>query len=230
MCPDGSLASIHGCPQRQQARPKIPRGATACGAGYCSAGMRCSSKGKCIANDAVECGDSVCSAGNQCTKDGCLPQGASLCGSGYCSAGLTCVRDQCALVQKQPSAFVRILSGLGDWSSSQGIKVSGNQTVSSVLQQRDLKVAPSAFRVEKLLSDPYSTANPVLPSQGASSSDPFARSVNTPSVQAQTPTASSTPSQGIQTPQNTSGGCGPGMREASRGNFIYCELWSPSPP
>src|SRR5258706_13020189 len=55
-CPDGSYAGLYtGCP-RQAPQTQIPAGNVRCGSGYCSAGTKCGSGGKCLPANVVDCG------------------------------------------------------------------------------------------------------------------------------------------------------------------------------
>lgn len=92
MCPDGSYASIYGCPQHARPQPSgIP-----CGNGYCPFGTSCSRSGNsCLQPGSVDCGSHACAAGEKCSRGGgCVAANAQQCGNGYCSPGLICTRAQ----------------------------------------------------------------------------------------------------------------------------------------
>jgi hypothetical protein len=220
-------------PTYHEPEPEIPPGSTKCGSGFCQPGTKCFRNNTCIASDAVECGNFFCPAGDRCSRSGCLPQGAVACGSGYCTVGLSCVNNQC--VSKQQSGIrswlAKFLFGVGTSQSSQALAISGNQTLTSLVQQRNVQMTPTPYGVEKMLNDPYSS-KPVSASQlPVTSGDPFHPAGS--AAQAQQPaTSPTTPAVGPaqSSPAGTStNNCGPGMRMMTRGTFTYCELWSPGP-
>jgi hypothetical protein len=77
-CPDGSYASIYGCPSHSA--PAVPSDRVYCSdtGGSCSLGQTC-------------CGTQCCNAGNFCSRFGCVPQGVADCGSYWCHPGQTCM-------------------------------------------------------------------------------------------------------------------------------------------
>jgi hypothetical protein len=112
-CPDGSYAGLYtGCRQQQRTRPQIPLGSTRCGTGYCPAGKKCGSDGKCLPEDAVDCGPQskiYCNAGSKCSRDGkrCLALDEVDCGSFFCKAGTTCgSAGKCIQHEANPNPFL----------------------------------------------------------------------------------------------------------------------------
>jgi hypothetical protein len=228
-CPDGSYAGMYtGCPQQAAPSPSIPPGSVRCGSGFCPAGTKCSRQTRCIALDAVDCGSFVCPASNQCTRRGCLPPGAVTCGQGFCNAGLQCENGQCVALgrPRTQSQLMRLLTGLGTSQSSQALAISGKQTIASAVQQRNVQLAPSAYGIERLISDPY-RGQPVSPSQLPR--PPATKDLFWPNIpHAQTPqknpmTTPLPPHQGGVASSTV--GCGSGFREVTKGSFSYCELW-----
>lgn len=247
-CPDGSYAGLYsGCSQHRSQQPQIPPGSTRCGAGYCQAGTKCARNGTCIVSDAVDCGRFACPAGNRCTRNGCLPLGAASCGSGYCNAGLSCVNNQCVPEQKSSnSSLLMKFFGVGSYLSSYAPNIASNQSLSSVVQQRNVQTLPTSYGTEKLFNDPYA-GQPVPASQlRQPSADPFgthpiaSQSPQQPAVKPAVPAAQTGQQQStvrpsapaMQTEQPTvvpANPCGAGHRTLRRGSFEYCEIWIPKP-
>jgi hypothetical protein len=229
-------------------QPQIPPGSTRCGTAYCQAGTKCARNGSCIASDAVDCGKFACSAGNTCTRDGCRPLGAVACGSGYCNAGLSCVSNQCVAPQQAASGnfLMRYFSSLGSPISSRAPNITGNQSLSSAVQQRNVQTMPTPYGLEKLLNDPY-VGKPMpasqlpRPSVDLFGSHPIeSQSPQQPTVRPAAPavqTGQQQPTNGpaapaAQTAQPTTeitNTCGAGHRTMRRGTFVYCEIWIPKP-
>ena len=248
-CPDGSFAGLYsGCRQQARPEPQIPPGSTQCGNAYCQAGTKCARNGTCIASDAVDCGTSVCPAGNKCTRNGCQPLGAVACGSGYCSAGLSCVNNQCVSPQQSASRsfLMKYLFGFGSSQSSQALKIAGNQSLSSLVQQRNVQTLPTPYGIEKLLNDPY-VGKPMpasqlpQPSVDLFGTHPIAsQSPRQPTVRPQAPAvtgqqqptvmpAAPVVQTGQQNAATSTNRCGAGYRTLTRGTFEYCEIWIPKP-
>jgi hypothetical protein len=123
-CPDGSYASIYGCPSSgpsyQQPQPEVgdhcpngntcpvgyycsriadactPNGKVDCGDYNCEPGQHCASGHRaCLSPTDVDCGHYSCSGGNKCSSAGCIPHDAKDCGNkSYCGASLKCSRDR----------------------------------------------------------------------------------------------------------------------------------------
>lgn len=264
-CPDGSFAGLNsGCQQQNRQQTQIPPGSTRCGAGYCQAGTKCARNGTCIMSDAVDCGRFACPSGNKCTRNGCLPIGAAPCGSGYCTAGLSCVKNQC--VPEQPSSnsslLMKFFVGGGGYLSSYAPKITGDQSLSSAVQQRNVQTLPTSYGIEKLFNDPYvgkpvpaselpkpsvdvfgthpmakqspwqSTVKPAAPAEQSGQQQPTAKPAP-PAVQtgAQQPTTqpASSAKQNEQPTVVPTNPCGAGHRTLRRGDFEYCEIWTPKP-
>lgn len=94
-CPDGSFAGLYtGCRQQIKPQPRIPAGSVHCSTGYCPAGTKCGSGGKCLPSNGVDCGNGrACASGAKCSAGGgCVPEHTVDCGEGkYCNEGMVCV-------------------------------------------------------------------------------------------------------------------------------------------
>lgn len=124
-CPDGSYAGLNtGCRQPVTPRPQIPRGSVHCSTGYCPAGAKCGSGGKCLPLNAIDCGNGrTCSAGAKCSAGGgCIPEHAADCGQGkYCNEGMVCVgTSQC--ITKEESFRRQVAAKTKQVLSTYGIK------------------------------------------------------------------------------------------------------------
>ncbi|MGX1360667.1 hypothetical protein AB7M46_005724 [Bradyrhizobium elkanii] len=238
-------------------QPQIPAGSVRCGTGYCQAGTKCSRNGECIASDAVDCGSLACPAGNKCTRNGCLPMGAVSCGSGYCNAGSSCVNNQCVQPQSSNSSWLMKLFGAeGSYLSSFAPKITGDQPLSSAIQQRNVQTLPTPYGTEKLYNDPYagkpmpasqlpqpsadlfgthpiatqspwqSTVKPAAPAAQTGQQQPTVKPTAPSSQTGQLQSTAPSVQQPTVVPENP---CGAGHRTLRRGSFEYCEIWMPKP-
>jgi len=177
-CPDGSAASIYGCPQARPqappARPQIPPGATRCGSGYCDAGKKCMRNGRqCMNRDAVDCGTYACSANWSCSVGTCMPPGAIHCGDGFCPSWQKCINHRCLSAEEQQQRgglLKRILTRIIELNPAnpmRGYELYSGQKLSTSLQQQSIGSPP---QVQQSIGSPPRVWNPAI---GQMLNDPY---------------------------------------------------------
>ena len=234
-CPDGSAASIYGCPQARPqappARPQIPPGATRCGSGYCDAGKKCMRNGRqCMNRDAVDCGTYACSANWSCSVGTCMPPGAIHCGDGFCPSWQKCINHRCLSAEEQQQRgglLKRILTRIIELNPAnpmRGYELYSGQKLSTSLQQQSIGSPP---QVQQSIGSPPRVWNPAI---GQMLNDPYVGQPVTPGSQLrpQSPPPRERPAY-IPPPPPPQTGCGAGMREVTNGTFTYCELFMERP-